>query len=157
MIVVALILVAACAVVILGALFGDPSAVVELSFFDVGSADVTSVGAFLIGLATGAVTLLGLWLLYAAARRARHKSAERRTMEKRHDELEREKAELESKLGRDRQPTHMPPSQAAHADPGGRESYTRPTQPAPNPDPRVTPPPQTPPPQNRPPQNPDPR
>lgn len=151
MIVVALILVAACAVVILGALFGDPSAVVELSFFDVASADVTSVGAFLIGLATGAVTLLGLWLLYAAARRARHKSAERRTMEKRHDELEREKAELESKLGRDRQSTQVSPTQATHPDPGRRETYTRPTQ-SPNPDPRVTPPPQ-----NRPPQNPDPR
>ena len=63
MLVVALIVLVACALVILGALFGDPSQVVTLDFFDIVEAEVTSVGAFLIGLATGAVTMLGLWLL----------------------------------------------------------------------------------------------
>ena len=102
MIIVALILVVLCAVVIVGAVFGDPSAVVRLEFFDVSSVDATSVEIFLIGLATGAVSVLALWLLVAAVRRARQKNAERRAMERRHEELEREKAELEHKLGRDR-------------------------------------------------------
>lgn len=128
MIIVALILVLVCAVVILGALFGDPSELVTLNFFDVSSVDVTSVELFLIGVATGAVSLLALWLLVASLRRARHKSSERRAMEKRHEELEKEKAELEHKLGRDREPQ-------PDADPGN-ETYGLSPQTRVDPDPR---------------------
>lgn len=133
MIIVALILVVVCAVVILGALFGDPSQLVTLNFFDVTSVDVTSMEAFLIGLATGAVSLLALWLLLASLRRAQHKASERRAMEKRHEELEKEKAELEHKLGRDRQPevTEVTP-----AEPGRKDTYGLSTQPRQDPDPR---------------------
>ena len=133
MIVVALILVVVCVVVILGALLGNPSEVVRLEFFDVVSADVTSVEAFLIGLATGAVTLLALWLLIAALRRARHQASERRAMERRHDELEREKAELEHKLGRDREADRTLGSPAAS---GSTETHGTTTQPRVDPDPR---------------------
>ena len=63
MIIVALVLVAACAVVILGAIFGDPSEIVSLAFFDMFDVEVTSIGAFLVGVVTGAVSLLALWLL----------------------------------------------------------------------------------------------
>ncbi len=118
MIIVALIVLVACAVVILGAIFGDPSQTITLSFFDMVDAEVSSIGAFLIGLITGAVTLAGLWLLFVALRRARHKSVERRQMEKRHEELEKEKAELEHKLGRDRVVTDPLP-----AEPGSRDTY----------------------------------
>ncbi len=107
MIVVAVIILAVCAVVILGVVFGDQSQVVSLSFYDAVSADVTSSQSFLIGVATGAVTLLALWLLFAALRRSRQKAAERRAMERRHSELQKEKAELEDKLGRDREPTDV--------------------------------------------------
>jgi len=102
MVVVALILIVICAVAILGVLFGDPSGVVNLNFFDVQSFEVTSIEAFFVGLATGVVSLLSIWLLLVSVRRARQKASERRAMEKRHEELEKEKAELEEKLGRDK-------------------------------------------------------
>ena len=104
MIIVALILVVVCAVVILGAVLGDPSGVVRLEFFNTTTVNGTSVEIFLIGLGTGAVSLLALWLLLLALRRAQHKASERRALERRHEELEKEKAELEHKLGRDRLP-----------------------------------------------------
>ena len=133
MIIDALILVVLCALVILGALLGDPSALVTLNFFDVTSIDVTSVESFLIGLATGAVALLALWLLVASLRRARHKASDHRAMEKRHEELEKEKAELEHKLGRDKEPevTEVTPGE-----PGRRDTYGLSTQPRQDPDPR---------------------
>ena len=133
MIVVALILVVVCAVVILGALFGDPSELVTLNFFDVQSVDITSIEAFLIGLATGAVSLLALWLLVASLRRARHQSAERRAMERRHEELEKEKADLEHKLGRDRRPE---PTAVTPAEPVRKDTSGLSTQPRHDPDPR---------------------
>jgi hypothetical protein len=128
MILVALALVALCAVVILGVLFGAPSGLVTLNFFDVASVDVTSIENFLIGLATGAVSVLSLWLLLASLRRAQQKASERRAMEKRHEELEKEKAELEHKLGRDRpEPTEAPDRD---------DTYGLTTQPSQDPDPR---------------------
>jgi type VI protein secretion system component VasK len=119
MIIVALVLVVACALVILGAIFGDPSAVVSLAFFELVDVEVTSIGAFLIGVVTGAVSLVSLWLMVAALRRARHKSVERRQMEKRHDELEKEKVELERKLGRDRQPSEVTDPEPVRSEPYG--------------------------------------
>lgn len=146
MIVVALIIIAVCAVIILGAVLGDPSEVIELGLFDLWSAEVTSIGAFLIGLGTGVLTLLGLWLLVAGSRRARHRSAERRAMEERHDQLEREKAELESKLGRDRSSTRMAPEPATSSSSPAPTTSVPPqtsTASAPSPPPTGTSPPPT--------------
>jgi hypothetical protein len=120
MIVVALILIVVCAVVILGVLFGDPSAVVDLNFFDIESFQVTSIEAFFVGLTTGVVSLLSLWLLLTSLRRARQKAVERRAMEKRHQELEKEKAELEDKLGREEDPDRPVTYDTTRQDPDPR-------------------------------------
>jgi hypothetical protein len=54
---------------------------------------------FLVGLVTGLVALLLMVLLVLAMRRARRKRMEHAELERRRDELERERARLDERLG----------------------------------------------------------
>ena len=130
MIVVALILVVVCAVVILGALFGDPSERRHAGLLrrrrgrrrDLDRGVPRSVSLPV----RCRCSRSGCCSSRSAARSTRRPSGA--AMERRHEELEKEKAELEHKLGRDKEPELTP-------DPG-KETYGLSPQTRVDPDPR---------------------
>lgn len=97
MIIFAVVLMVLAALFALGVAIGSNEGVV-LKFFTF-TTDSSAGGVFLVGIVTGVVFMIGLWLLIGALRRERHRHVERKEMEHRRDELEQEKSELEKKLG----------------------------------------------------------
>lgn len=107
MIIFAVVLMVLAAVFALGVAIGSGGGV-ELEFFTF-TTDATAGGVFLVGIVTGVVFMIGLWLLMGALRRERNRHVERKEMEHRRDELEQEKLELEKKLGTGRTDTRTVP------------------------------------------------
>lgn len=107
MIIFAVVLMVLAAVFALGVTIGSGGGV-ELEFFTF-TTDATAGGVFLVGIVTGIVFMIGLWLLMGALRRERNRHVERKEMEHRRDELEQEKVELEKKLGTGRTDTRTVP------------------------------------------------
>lgn len=108
MIIFAVVLMVLAAVFALGVTIGSGDGV-ELEFFTF-TTDSSAGGVFLIGIVTGIVFMIGLWLLMGALRRERSRHVERKEMEHRREELEQEKLELEKKLGTGtRTETRTPP------------------------------------------------
>ena len=124
MIIFAVVLMVLCAVFALGVVVGSGDSV-ELAFFTFAT-DSSVDMVFFVGLATGIVFMLGLWLLLQALRRERSRHVERKEMEHRRDELEREKSELEEKLERGR-PTRTQPAQPRFQPPAGSTRATPPS------------------------------
>jgi len=107
MIIFAVVLMVLAAVFALGVAIGSGGGV-ELEFFTF-TTDATAGGVFLVGIVTGIVFMIGLWLLMGALRRERSRHVERKEMEHRREELEQEKLELEKKLGTGRTTTRTEP------------------------------------------------
>lgn len=107
MIIFAVVLMVLAAVFALGVAIGSSEGV-ELEFFTF-TTDSSAGGVFLVGIVTGIVFMIGLWLLMGALRRERSRHVERKEMEHRREELEQEKLELEKKLGTGRTTTRTEP------------------------------------------------
>lgn len=108
MIIFAVVLMVLAAVFALGVAIGSDQGV-ELKFFTF-TTESSAGGVYLVGIVTGIVFMIGLWLLKGALRRERSRHVERKEMEHRRDELEKEKDELEKRLGTTRTPTRTTPT-----------------------------------------------
>jgi uncharacterized integral membrane protein len=121
-IIFAVVLMVLCAVFALGIVVGSSDSV-ELAFFTFSTNTSVDMVLF-VGLVTGIIFMVALWLLTQALRRERSRHVERKEMEHRRDELEREKAELERKLSTGRptrtetvQPRFQPPADGGNNPP----------------------------------------
>jgi di/tricarboxylate transporter len=92
----ALILVIATAVWVGGVLAASSDS--DFGFFGLERSLSTSE-VFLIGIVTGIVIMIVLWLLLVAIRRDRRFRQEHRELERRRDELEQEKVKIDEELG----------------------------------------------------------
>ena len=115
MLIFAVVLMVLCAVFALGIVVGSGDAA-ELAFFTFSTNSSVDM-VFFVGVVTGVVFMLALWLLTQALRRERNQHVERKETEHRRDALEQEKRELEQKLNAGRpgspdaaQPRFQPPA-----------------------------------------------
>lgn len=97
MIALALILVIATAVWV-GGVLAASSGSAEFGFFGL-ERELSTSEVFVIGIVTGIVIMIVLWLLLVAMRRDRRFRQEHRELERRRDELEQEKVQIDEELG----------------------------------------------------------
>jgi len=121
MIIFAVVLMVLCAVFALGIVVGSGDTT-ELAFFTFAANSSVDMVLF-VGIVTGVIFMIGLWLLMQALRRERSRHVERKETEHRRDELEREKQELEKKLSSSR-PARAEPAQPRFQPPAGTTKNT---------------------------------